>query len=108
MKIDHSLEIRQFIRQNRKARGLSQGALGQQLGMMQRHISEIESGKVIPRLDTLIEMVRTLNAELVVVPKQILPLVQALIQDYQNPNHSTSANERSLYAVDDNEEESEE
>lgn len=105
MRIDQTLEIRQFIRQNRKAKGLSQSALGQKLGMMQRHISDIESGKVIPRLDTLIEILRTLNAELVVIPKQILPLAQALIQDYQNPHQLISANERSLYAVDDNEDE---
>lgn len=91
-------EIRSAIRKARKAKGLSQAALGHQIGMMQRHVSEIENGKVIPRLDTLLEILNMLNMDLVLVPKNILPLVRALIHGRGNPK------ETSLYAVNEEEE----
>ncbi len=100
-------DIRQFIRKERKLKGLTQGALGNKVGMMQRHISEIEQGKIIPRLNTLLEILRALNGELVLVPKNLLPLVQAFLHDHQHPNSQTAASERSLYAVDDDEEDNE-
>lgn len=94
-------EIRLAIREARKAKGLSQAALGRQVGMVQRHISEIESGKTMPRLDTLLEILRTLNMDLVLVPKNLLPIVYGLLNSRGNPK------ETSLYAVDEDEEDDE-
>ncbi|HME05477.1 MAG TPA: helix-turn-helix transcriptional regulator [Bryobacteraceae bacterium] len=96
---------RELIEQRRK-RGWSQAELGQRLGLPQMHISAIETGKVVPRFDTLIDLVRVLDRDLLMVPRPLVPAVQALIRDYRQPNRETDSDdgERPLYAVDDDEE----
>ena len=93
-------EIRLAIRETRKTKGLTQTALGKRVGMMQRHISDIECGKIIPRLDTLLEILRSLQLDLMLVPIAMRPIITALI--------SGSSLDRPLYALDDenNDEES--
>ena len=75
----------------------SQGELGQRTGLPQTHISGIETGKIVPRFDTLLDLVRVLDFDLLMVPRQLVPAVQALIRD-QNPDRDTE--ERPLYADD--------
>jgi len=41
--------------------GLSQADLGRRVGLPQVHISGIETGKVVPRFNTLLELVRELE-----------------------------------------------
>ncbi|MGK0179896.1 MAG: transcriptional regulator with XRE-family HTH domain, partial [Nitrospinales bacterium] len=74
--------------------------LGKQTGLPQAHISGIETGKIVPRFDTLLDLVRVLGQDLLMVPRELLPAVQALIRDYENQTE-TSRNEKthSLYAV---------
>lgn len=48
--------------------------------MPQAHISKIESGKVDLRLSSLIELARTLDLEVLVVPRKSLAAVQAVIR----------------------------
>jgi hypothetical protein len=71
------------------------------------HISGIETGKIVPRFDTLLDLVRVLNRDLLMVPRALVPAVQALIRDYHRPDRATFAEEgeRSLYAADDEEQE---
>lgn len=97
-------QIRQSIRQARSAQGLSQAALGKKVGMVQRHISEIESGKVMPRLDTVLEILRVLNMDLVLTSKPLLPLVKALIENKGAIHRKKALSEQPLYAVDEDEE----
>ena len=61
--------------------GLSQLELGRRVGLPQMHISAIESGKVVPRYDTLLDLVRVLNRDLVMVPRELVPAILALIRD---------------------------
>jgi HTH-type transcriptional regulator / antitoxin HipB len=96
-------EIRQEIKRGRRAKGWSQLALGQKAGLVQRHISGIETGKIVPRYDTLLEILRVLDRDLVLVPRELLPAVQALVRDYRNGAARGQADERPLYAVDDEE-----
>ena len=63
----------------RRARHLSQRALGARMGQPQSHISAIETGKVDPRLSSIVEIARQLDHELVLVPRALVPAVRALL-----------------------------
>jgi DNA-binding XRE family transcriptional regulator len=76
--------------------GWSQAELGQRVGLPQVHISGIETGKVVPRFDTLIELVRVLERDLLMVPRALVPAVQALVRGHGRTGGSEG--ERPLYA----------
>ena len=54
-------DMRRALKEAREKRGWSQRELGSRLGLTQAHISGIESGKIVPRYDTLLELVRILE-----------------------------------------------
>lgn len=93
-------EIRDEIKRARKAKRWTQQELGRNVHLAQRHISAIEAGKIVPRYDTLIDIVRVLDLDLVLAPRELLPAVQALIRDYRNRAEHGQAEERALYAVE--------
>jgi len=62
----------------RQRAGLSQRALGAKLGISQSHLSKIERAAVDPQMSSLVEIARVLGLELMLVPKQLIPAVQAL------------------------------
>src|SRR5436309_14662139 len=86
----------------RHSRGWSQAELGRRVGLPQMHISGIESGKIVPRFDTLLDLVRVLDRDLLMIPRALVPAVQALIRDHRSPESSRSADEgeQPLYAAD--------
>ena len=88
-------DLRQQIKDARAKRGWGQRELGAQIGLPQPHISAIESGEVVPRFDTLLDLVRVLNLDLLLVPRALVPAVLSLIRAQQEPEGSE---ERSLYA----------
>ena len=95
-------DIRRRLVQMRSAKGWSQVELGRQVGLPQVHISAIETGKVVPRFDTLLDLVRVLDYDLLLVRRHVVPAVQALIRDYDQPDaRRDSDGERPLYAMDD-------
>jgi transcriptional regulator with XRE-family HTH domain len=85
----------------RKQRGWSQAELGRQTGMPQMHISGIETGKIVPRVDTLLDLVRVLDRDLVMIPRQLVPAVQALIRSHRKlaANTGEADTDLPLYAV---------
>jgi transcriptional regulator with XRE-family HTH domain len=89
-------DLRNQIRQVRTQRGWSQRQLGAAVGLPQPHISGIESGEVVPRFDTLLDLIRVLDLDLLVVPRSLIPAVQSLIRAQKEPDSA----ERPLYAVD--------
>lgn len=95
--------MRRELVEARRQRGWSQTELGKRLGMPQMHVSGIETGKVVPRYDTLLDVVRVLDWDLLLVPRALVPVVQALIRDHRRREGSTAVEEgeRSLYAVED-------
>jgi transcriptional regulator with XRE-family HTH domain len=95
--------MRQDLIKARQKRGWSQAELGQRVGLPQMHISAIETGKVVPRFDTLLELVRVLDYDLLLVPRDLVPVVQSLTRD-RRAHGLEEAEERPLYAPDDNEE----
>ncbi|MCY4260429.1 MAG: helix-turn-helix transcriptional regulator [Rhodobacteraceae bacterium] len=70
----------------RERKGLSQRTLGAQAGVPQSHISRIEKGVVDLRLSSLVELARTLDLELMLVPRGKTAVVQAIIRDDDQRN----------------------
>lgn len=91
-------EMRQALIEARKKHGWSQRDLASRLDIGQRHISGIESGKIVPRYDTLLEIVRTLDHDLVMVPRALMPMVQSLVRDHLK-DQPGEGEERPLYAI---------
>jgi transcriptional regulator with XRE-family HTH domain len=100
-------EMRLALKEARAARGWSQRELGGRLGLPQMHISGIESGKIVPRYDTLLELVRILDHDLLMVPRALVPAAQSLIRDHLNKQQGGSE-ERPLYGTGDDEEKTQE
>lgn len=98
------IAIRRDLRAARKARGWSQAELGRHVGLPQMHISGIESGKIVPRFDTLLDLTRTLGYDLLMIPRALVPAVQAMRRDYGSPDRHAESDqeERPLYATNGN------
>ena len=96
------IELRDQIRRARAKRGWGQRQLGAAVGLPQPHISAIESGEIVPRFDTLLELVRVLDLDLLLVPRPLVPAVQSLVRAQKEPD----SEEKPLYAVDEEESES--
>jgi transcriptional regulator with XRE-family HTH domain len=92
-------ELRRALKEAREKRGWSQRDLARRLGIAQRHISGIESGKIVPRYDTLLEFVRMLDRDLLMVPRALVPVVQSLVRDHLK-DQPGEGEERPLYAAD--------
>ena len=79
------------LRAARAKNGLSQRALSEKIGVPQSRISKIESGKVNVTASRLIEIARALDLEFMLVPKRLVPAVEALSRP---AFEETEANER--------------
>ena len=90
------VDLREHIKKARRMRSWSQRQLGVQTGLPQPHISAIESGEIVPRFDTLLDIVRVLDLDFLLVPRTLVPAVQSLIRAQKEPESV----ERPLYAVD--------
>jgi transcriptional regulator with XRE-family HTH domain len=92
-------EMRHSIIEAREKLGWSQRDLAARVGIGQRHISGIESGKIVPRYDTLLEMVRMLDRDLLMVPRALVPIVQSLVRDHLQ-DQPGEGEERPLYSAE--------
>lgn len=88
--------MRQTLKAVRLNRGWSQAELGQRIGLPQMHISSIETGKIVPRFNTLLDLARILDYDLLLVPRSLVPTVQSLVRDHDRGE----VEEHSLYASD--------
>jgi HTH-type transcriptional regulator / antitoxin HipB len=93
------LDLRTRIKEARAKRGWGQRELGAEIGLPQPHISGIESGAIVPRFDTLLDIVRVLDLDLLLVPRSLVPAVHSLIRAHEEPESV----ERPLYAADEEE-----
>ena len=66
------------LKQARESKGLSQRELGARIAVPQSHISRIESGAVDLKASSLIEFARALDLEVMLVPRSLVPAVEAM------------------------------
>lgn len=78
--------IREAIRNARMEQGWSQAEAGRRSGLTQKHLSNIERGVLIPRFDTLYELLLALGLDLVLVPRELTATIDALVHDLANPD----------------------
>jgi len=93
-------DLRRTLKEAREKRAWTQRDLARRLGLTQKHISGIESGKIVPRYDTLLELVRALDRDLLMVPRALVPIVQSLVRDHLK-DRPGEGEERPLYGADD-------
>lgn len=74
----HSTQFAKDLKAAREAKGLSQRALSDLIGMPQSHISRIEKGGVDLRLSSLVELARALDLEVTLVPRKNLSAVRSI------------------------------
>lgn len=68
------------LKSTRQQQGMKQSELGEKLGLPQSHISKIERETNDPRLSTVTDMARVLDQELVLIPRQMISAVRALLK----------------------------
>lgn len=90
-------EITRSLRVSREKAGLSQRDLSAKSGVHQSHISKIENGGTDLRLSSLVELARVLGQDVVLVPRKLLPAVQAIVQNASSPSLYVA---RQGYALD--------
>jgi HTH-type transcriptional regulator/antitoxin HipB len=64
----------------RQALGMKQSELGKKLGLPQSHISKLERDTANPRLSTVVDMARVMDQELMLIPRQLVPHIAALLR----------------------------
>ena len=96
-KIEH---ITDALKAARKRKGLSQRELSERSGVPQSHISRIENGAVDLRLSSLIELARTLDMELLMVPRKAVPAFQSIVEG----KFGSEGKSGTAWALDQNEE----
>ena len=79
-------KLRVALRQARKSQGLSQLDVARDTGLTQKHISKIETGKIVPRYDTLLELAWALNFDIVFVPREMTAMVNSLVRSQSDPD----------------------
>jgi predicted transcriptional regulator len=84
---------------------LSQRALGAKAGVPQSHISRIESGSVDVQLSSLIELARNLDREVMLIPRRLVPAVQAILRSGKAAaSQQGDMPPRQAYALDEDDE----
>ena len=63
MKLDKE-HIAQIIQERRRKAGLKQSELAEKIGISEKHLSKIETGKNYPALDTFLKILDTLDLTL--------------------------------------------
>src|SRR5271155_3979334 len=100
-------DMRRTLKEAREKRAWTQRDLASRVGLPQMHISGIESGKIVPRYDTLLELVRILDRDLLMIPRALVPVVQSLVRDHFK-DQPGEGEERPLYATDSDEDSTQE
>lgn len=80
-----------LLKDARRKKGLSQRALSATTGLTQAHISKIENGTVDIRLSNLIELARALDLEVMLVPRNAVPVVRGLGRIQAEPATASGA-----------------
>jgi transcriptional regulator with XRE-family HTH domain len=92
--------IARALRKAREAKGLNQRELGKKAGVPQGHISKIENGAVDLRLSSLVALARTLDLELALAPRKVVPALKSLARSSSADALRERAAPQPLYSLD--------
>lgn len=92
-----------ILKQVRKRRKMTQKALAKRAGVTQSDISDIEQCKKDPRVSTLNKITDVLALEIMLIPRQLLPQVRALLHDESQFSTDKPKTLLELYHVPDDE-----
>jgi HTH-type transcriptional regulator / antitoxin HipB len=95
------LELTGKLRAAREKKGFSQRAFGRSIGMPQSRLSRIENGVIDLQTSHLLELARALDLEVMLVPRQLVPMVDSLMR--QATSLSIGTKTLPLYRLDDEE-----
>lgn len=95
--------IARELREAREAKGLSQRELGRKAGVPQGHISKIENGAVDLRVSSLVALARTLDLELELVPRKVVPALKSLARSSLADALRERVTLQPLYSLDEEE-----
>lgn len=96
--MDYSTDyIYKTLKEFRERKGLSQRVLTSKTGVPQSHISKIEAGQVDLRLSSLVAMSRVLDLELVLIPRNKMAAVKAVLHE----DSRDGSPPRPAYSLDD-------
>lgn len=84
-------ELTDKLKAARQKKGLSQRAFAKIAGLPQSRLSKIENGLVDLQTSNLLEIARTLDLELMLIPRQAVPAVNSLIRQSANPAVPTNS-----------------
>lgn len=85
--------LSETIRQARLQKGWSQRELSARAGMPQAQISRFETGSVDPQVSTLVELARTLDLDLQLVPRTAVTAVGAAVRSAEQRSEQRASQE---------------
>ncbi|WP_422345409.1 helix-turn-helix domain-containing protein [Parasphingorhabdus sp.] len=92
-------ELLEQLRAARLAQNLSQRELGERIGLPQSNIARLESGGTDPSLSKILELARTLDLDLKLVPRKALPTVQGALRANQLGIDSSGSTSRAIHSI---------
>lgn len=90
------MDIATALKTARTRKGLSQRALAERTGVAQAQISKIERGMVDLRLSSLVELARSLDLELMLIPRAAITPVTGLVRLAVGGSAAAKENGRAL------------
>jgi HTH-type transcriptional regulator/antitoxin HipB len=78
--------IADSLKTARTRKSLTQRELGERVGIAQGRLSRIESGAVDLRVSSLLELARALDLEPMLIPRQLVPTIRAIVRQFVIPD----------------------
>jgi len=91
--------LTQSLKSARQEKNLSQRALSLKTGIQQTQISRIESDQADLRVSTLVELARSLDLEVMLIPRSLFSAVNSITQKKRNSNDNSIVS-RPAYQLD--------
>jgi transcriptional regulator with XRE-family HTH domain len=92
-------DLARTIKAARLSKDLSQRALSAKIDVPQGHISKIENGKVDIKASSLIELARALGLEVMLVPSNLVPAVNAFTRKNESGEERAAASDPKEKAI---------
>jgi len=73
-------ELRAQLREGRRRTKLTQDQVASRAGLSRASYRAIETGATAPRASTLINIARAIGMEMMLIPKEMVPAVQAMLR----------------------------